>query len=181
MKLIIIEGARGTGKSSVTSKLRHSLKGSTLVNATGFSDDYWKGFIKITSYYEYWMEFLESMVKVDNQYVIFDRFFFSELVYSSLYKNYNFEGVYELFLDRLKELEPQIFLLTVNDNNELRKRLNRDKVNFHNVDESVEETLKQQEVYLKIFDNVESDIIDTSNMTTDDVYNYIMKSIIGDE
>jgi deoxyguanosine kinase len=36
MKVVIIEGARGTGKSTVARKIREQISEITLVNPTGF-------------------------------------------------------------------------------------------------------------------------------------------------
>ena len=44
-----------------------------------------------------------------------------------------------------------IFFLTINDKEELAQRLVRDKVPFGKAEESVEQTLKQQEKYAKLF------------------------------
>nr|MDH3154359.1 hypothetical protein [Bacillus licheniformis] len=89
--LIILEGARGTGKSSVAYKLRRRLKHSTLINPTGFHEDGDKGLAKISNYYEGIFDLLYKWkARVSDNTTILDRFFPTEMVFSSLYKEYDF-------------------------------------------------------------------------------------------
>jgi deoxyguanosine kinase len=154
-RLIILEGARGLGKSTLSFKLRQKLKHSTLINFTGFHDDGEKGLHKISNYYIEWFTlFRKFYACLDDYTIICDRFFPSEMVFSSLYKKYNFEDKYKLYCKLLPTIADEIILFhfTINDENELAQRLIRDKVPFGKVEESVAETLKQQEEYKKQID-----------------------------
>lgn len=156
MRILVIEGARGTGKSTIARKLREKTKDSTLINFTGFSLDGIEGFDKVSSYYMNWFYFLESMKGHDST-IICDRFFFSELVYSELYKDYDFSQQYSFFLTRLSKMADEIKILffTIEDEDELKTRLIRDKVPFGTAEESTIETMRQQDVYEEIMNEVD--------------------------
>lgn len=195
MEITILEGARGTGKTTLAQKLRQTTSNSTLINFTGFNQDGEEGLRRVTDYYKAFMGMFLRLAKHDSKF-IFDRFFFSEMVYSQLYKNYDFEDVYKELLFDLEVLahhgaKINILYLTVNEKEELKRRLIRDKVSFFNVDENVEETLKQQNVYRDVFDdlftkhlmnndavhkNLHIKLIDTSHKTNEEVYNDILKA-----
>jgi deoxyguanosine kinase len=190
MQINILEGARGTGKSTLAFKLRQTLPETTLINPTGFHTDGAKGLVRVYDYYMAWMRLLFAECVSDNRYV-FDRFFFTEQVFSKLYKNYNFNVGYNDFAEMLEELslggvKINIFHLTIDDEEELKERLTRDKVPFANVSENVEESMKQQEMYRKLFngfnygycnDNMVIHTIDTSNKTNDHVYAEIIRQL----
>lgn len=190
MELLIFEGARGTGKSTLTFKMRQKLKESTLINPTGFHTDGIEGLDKTSKYYDSWMRFLIDMSNHDSTF-IFDRFYFSERVYSSLYKEYDFTDKYNSLNEYLEDLSHmgvkiKIFLLTIEDKDELRGRLIRDKIPFGKAEESVEQTLQQQDVYKKIFDSIDYNYgsdnlkvykVDTSGKTSDDVYVEVLKNL----
>ncbi|MFS1518612.1 hypothetical protein V1503_19425 [Bacillus sp. SCS-151] len=156
-KLIILEGARGTGKSTIAFKLRQILKNSTLINFTGFDDDNVEGLDKIKNYYHSWLDlFRKFKWNVPNQIIICDRFFPSEMVYSFLYKSYDFDKEFLDFTNILPTLADEIYLLNflIEDEKELNNRLIRDKVPFGKVKESVSETLKQQSTYKNVFEKM---------------------------
>lgn len=195
MEITILEGARGTGKTTLAQKLRQTTSNSTLINFTGFNQDGEEGLRRVTDYYKAFMGMFLRLAKHDSKF-IFDRFFFSEMVYSQLYKDYDFEDVYKELLFDLEVLahhgaKINILYLTVNEKEELKRRLIRDKVSFFNVDENVEETMKQQNVYKDVFDdlftkhlmnndavhkNLHIKLIDTSHKTNEEVYNDILKA-----
>lgn len=192
MKLIILEGTRGTGKSTLAFKLRQKISETTLINFTGFHADSKEGHRKVSMYYNSWFDFISSMnYNVDDYTFIFDRFYFSEMVYSQLYKNYDFENSFWDFSDDLYDLadrgvQVEIFHLTINNEEELKDRLIRDKVPFGEATESVEESMKQQKLYLKTFENLNHiyhnknliiHTIDTSGKTNDDVYEEIVEKL----
>jgi thymidylate kinase len=190
--LIILEGARGTGKSTLSFRLRQKLKNSTLINFTGFNDDGVQGLQKVSDYYNSWFESLRLLSRVKNQLIICDRFFPSEMVYSSLYKSYDFSSKFKSFCRGLPALGERVvvFYLKIHDENELVNRLQRDKIPFANAIESVEESLKQQDQYdtsLKELDSISKMYyhdkgvrlieIDTTNKSieelTEEIINYL--------
>lgn len=180
-KFICLEGARGTGKSTIAQQLRQSIKNSTLINFTGFNVDGKEGFLTVSNYYLKWLSMFENISFID-QTIICDRIFFSEKVFSKLYKNYDFTSVYNVLASKLAKLNPTIFYLTINGEEELSKRLIRDKIPFHNVEESTKETLKQQDEYNNVFKEADKlfniTTIDTSNLTLEQVKNIIMSKVV---
>ena len=88
--------------------------------------------------------------------MIFDRTFFSEEVYSRLgFKTYSFHELYEELLKKLNSLNFDIYfvVLYLKNTNEYEKRIQRDKGVYQKF--SVESSIKQQEEYLKLADEVE--------------------------
>lgn len=181
----IIEGGRGTGKSTVVSKIRQLIPETTLINPTGFHADGGEGLEKIEHYYDAWFDLL-YFLKSHNSSMVFDRFYFSEMVFSKLYKRYDFKKSYTDYNEMLGELVKRganinIFFLTINDEEELKNRLTRDKVPFGKAEESVKETLQQQKEYKELFDKLREEsilkihYIDTSGKTTDEVYEEILQ------
>lgn len=189
VKAIIVEGPRGTGKSSVTRLLREQIEGSTLINLTGFKANGEEGLHKITQYYEAFMPVLENLS--GDYTVIFDRHFFSEAVYSQLYKSYSFKTQYAYWMRRLVNAvdELEVFYLTITDAVELDRRLNNrfnpNKVRlFDSIPENVQETFKQQSVYDSVMNTFKtiygerSDVtyveIDTTDKTLEEIKDIIL-------
>lgn len=190
MEITLFEGARGTGKSTLTFKIRQLMSETTLINFTGFHQDGEEGLLKVSEYYNSWMSLLFSLSGHKSS-LVFDRFYFSEYVFSSLYKEYDFNAHFEKYNEFLEDLSNMgvkinIFYLTLSDKNELKERLMRDKIPFGKVDESVSETLKQQEKYDGMFnyieymhtnENLKIHRIDTSGKSPDEVYDEVMKNL----
>ncbi|MCU4668534.1 MULTISPECIES: hypothetical protein [Bacillus] len=190
--LIILEGARGTGKSSVAYKLRQRLKHSTLINPTGFHEDGDKGLAKISNYYEGIFDLLYKWkARVNDYTTILDRFFPTEMVFSSLYKEYDFHQKFKSLCKLLPTLDDDIyiFFFTISNKEVLKERLNRDKIQFGQVEESVEESLKQQDAYYKYINKLKEYVdwfekgsmkiieIDTAYLSQDDVINFVIRRI----
>lgn len=190
LKVIILEGPRGTGKSTVGRLLRDTIDGATLMNPTGFSADGTEGLHKISEYYQALDAYLHDLASADNEFtVIFDRTFFSEAVYSRIYKSYDFAPVYSYLFTSLLACaeEVHLFFLKINDTDELAKRLSRDKVKlFDHVEESVNQSTMQQTYYEQLFEGIESNfvdkkggymVIDTSALSPAEVKKQIMEAI----
>lgn len=168
LKVIIIEGARGGGKSTVARLLRNSIEGSTLINLTGFKESGPKGLEKIEAYYDGVCLYLEALAASHQDFtVIFDRTFFSEMVYAPLYKDYDFTSTYNRLCRHLLRIAGslEVYLFTVGDNDVLGNRLMRDKVElFGSIEESVHQSLIQQSGYQKLFVKFEQDYKDNLHM-----------------
>ncbi|KAA6472161.1 adenylate kinase family protein [Bacillus swezeyi] len=190
--LIILEGARGTGKSSVAYKLRQRLKHSTLINPTGFHEDEEEGFNKISNYYDGMFDLLHKWkAKMNGYTTILDRFFPTEMVFSSMYKGYDFHQKFKSLCKLLPTLDDNIyiFFFTASDKGILKERLKRDKIPFGKVEESVEESLKQQDTYHKYIDELKIHIdcnsersvklieIDTTHMKQEEVNEFVIRHI----
>jgi deoxyguanosine kinase len=157
LDIVILEGPRGTGKTTVAQILRRKINYSTLINPTGFPEDGMKGLIKINAYYTAWMKFLREASYVGQPYrLIFDRFFFTEMVFSSLYKSYDFRAMFEkCWHDLIVHADKvDIFYFTVDDQENLHERLDRDKPQFASVVDSLTEYYRQADAYNSLFSEI---------------------------
>lgn len=156
-KLIIIEGAQGAGKTTITDYIRHSLKYTNLYRLCGISDSTIEGKKKTTDMY---IDLLEYMKKMENKNInlLFDRTFFSEENYCRLgKKDYSFTDVYEKLLDSFSKLDFEIFYITLylEDESQFEKRLDRkgkavpDYAKF-----ATENSIKQQREYLNMANEI---------------------------
>ncbi len=154
-KLIILEGHRLTGKSTVSRVLRERINYATLLNPTGFKEDGERGLQKIVDYYDNWLYFLENLEKHKDLTFIFDRQIFSEMVYSRLYKQYDFAFYFQrILLAMLDVAHIDLFVLELNNDAELLRRAQRDKVPFAGIADSVEQVRAQREGYRRLFDDM---------------------------
>lgn len=156
VKVLILEGHRLTGKSTVARYLRNRVNYATLINPTGFPEDKNHGLFKITNYYIAWVEFIEKF-KGQDVLFIFDRHMFSEMVYSKLYKQYDFAPYFDILLRKLVQVaDVEVIFLELTDEDELKARSKRDKVNFADVAEDLEELAKQRNGYRELGEFVTS-------------------------
>ncbi|MFQ3543516.1 hypothetical protein Q7A53_05470 [Halobacillus rhizosphaerae] len=158
--IAIFEGARGTGKSTLTHRFRQMIPHTTLINPTGFHDDGELGLRKVREYYYSWLDFLKFMEDHDSN-IILDRFYFSEQIFSKKYKNYDFTDIYNQLNEHLfaTNNEVKIFHLKA-DPEVLKERLVRDKVPFGKAEESVKESIWQQNAYTELFEELLNDYPD---------------------
>lgn len=151
--IIIVEGPQGVGKTTFTNYLREKIAASDLYRLTGIKDKTETGYPKIKRKYLKLLEYVENCEDVN---MIFDRTFFSEEVYSRLgFKSYSFHELYEELLNKLDNLNFDIYfvVLYLKDTSEYEKRIQRDKGVYQKF--SVESSIRQQEEYLKLADEVE--------------------------
>lgn len=182
MENIVVEGARGLGKSSITRYLRDKTTNSTLINYTGFNEKGEHGKAKVSNYYKNWKDFFWQSQGWGFTF-IHDRYFFSEFVYSKLYKDYDFESEYLKLVKAIPQTYDKLdlFVLWTDSVEELERNLNRDKVQlFGEVSESTKESLKQQISYLNMAIELKSRNIPNLKVH---IINVARKSVeqIGDE
>lgn len=152
-KLIVVEGAQGAGKTTVTDFLRHSLSYTNLYRLSGTSDSSIEGKKKSEEMY---YDLLEYIKRLENKSInlVFDRTFFTEENYCRLgKKEYEFTDVYEKLLKQFSNLDFEIYYITLylKDTNQYAKRLDRkEKVVIKYAKFESENSIKQQEVYLEM-------------------------------
>lgn len=156
-KLIVVEGAQGAGKTTVTDYIRHSLKYTNLYRLCGTSDSTVAGKKKAEDMY---VDLLEYMEKMENRSInlLFDRTFFTEENYCRLgKKEYKFTDVYDKLLDRFSRLDFEIYYITLylEDEKQFAKRLDRKgkAVPSYAKFES-DNSVAQQKEYLKMADEI---------------------------
>ena len=156
-KLIVVEGAQGAGKTTITDYLRNSVKYTNLYRLCGTSDSTVTGKKKAEDMY---VDLLEYIEKMENKSInlIFDRTFFTEENYCRLgIKEYTFTDVYEKLLNKFASLDFDIYYITLylEDEDEYIERLKRDgKAVFKGAEFKAENSIKQQRVYLEMADEI---------------------------
>ena len=151
IKLIIVEGPQGTGKTTLANYLRENIGGSNLYRMSGQKDKKESRKQYSIIMYDALANYLRAMQKVPMD-MIFDRTFFTEEVYARLgLKEYSFTDEYKHYLRRLAKLDYDIyyFSLYLEDTNLFKKRLDRGA--HHNYQSfSLENSVNQQKVYRDI-------------------------------
>lgn len=150
--IVILEGARLSGKSTIARHLRNNVNYSTLINMTGFKETGEEGKDKITRYYRSWVNFFNSLPVGGDEVFILDRFAISEVVYSRLYKDYDFM---DEFLHLFEELRGQhkisIAFIDVSSESLIRDRASRrKKALYKDIEDNVQEVVKQRNGYRQI-------------------------------
>lgn len=156
-KLIIVEGAQGVGKTTVTDYIRQALPYTSLYRLSGTSDPTLEGKKKATQMYFNLNSYLQSMQNL-NINLLFDRTFFSEENYCRLEKkDYSFTDVYTELVKTLNLLDFDIYYITLylEDTSKFETRLKRDKkcepayAKF-----KTQSSIEQQRVYLEMADEL---------------------------
>jgi thymidylate kinase len=185
-KIVILEGHRLTGKSTIAKILRNKVNYATLINPTGFPDKGKAGLDKISRYYVNWFAFLSGFQNDDITFM-FDRFMFSEVVYSRLYKDYDFQNYFDTILQLMvQKADVELIFIELDNDKELRNRAKRDKVLFADVSEDLEELAKQRDGYRQLekelrdmdLPNLNITKIQVGESSSADIANIIIEDII---
>lgn len=126
-KIIIVEGAQGAGKTTVTDFLRYAVKYTNLYRLTGTSDSSIEGKKKATIMYDNLLNYMKTLENLSIN-LLFDRTFFTEEIYCRLgFKDYSFTDVYERLVEELSKMDFKIFYFTLylKDEGQFEKRLAR--------------------------------------------------------
>ncbi len=183
--IIVVEGPQGAGKTTFTNYLREKMGGTDLYRLAGIKDKTETGLKKIERKYIKLIEYLENCQDVN---MIFDRTFFTEEIYGRLgFKPYSFTDTYNMLLSKFDKLDFDIYLviLYLEDTSVFEKRIKRDKHQYQSF--NVESSIKQQNEYLKLADEVEKtaknikvirfngDNSDTFTKQIDDTFGHLFK------
>lgn len=156
-KIIVVEGAQGAGKTTITDYLRNSIKHTNLYRLSGVSDSTKSGLEKSKKMYVDLLEYTQKMENL-NINLLFDRTFFSEENYCRLgFKEYSFSEVYNELLEQFSKLDFEIYYITLYLKDELlfEERLKRDgKVEPSYAKFSGQSSVNQQRVYLQMADEI---------------------------
>ena len=156
-KIIIVEGAQGAGKTTITDFIRNAIPYTNLYRLNGTADSSPAGLEKSKKMY---FGLIEYMKTLENSSInlLFDRTFFSEEVYCRLgFKEYSFTEVYNQLLKSLSELDFDIYFIALylSDENEFEKRLCRaGKADVKYAKFKKESSVNQQNAYLDIADEI---------------------------
>ena len=156
-KIIIVEGAQGAGKTTITDYLRYVIKHTNLYRLSGISDATPTGLEKSKKMYFDLLEYMKKMENLDIN-LLFDRTFFTEECYCRLgKKEYSFTEVYDELLKMFSELDFDIYYFTLYlaDEQEYENRLKREgKVEPTYAKFTAENSIAQQKEYLKMADEI---------------------------
>lgn len=153
-KLIIVEGPQGTGKTTLTNYLRDNLPAINLYRLQGQKDKTLTGKEVSTKMYDYLLNYMEQMQNVEMD-LLFDRTFFTEEIYARLgYKEYSFTDVYNTLIERLNNLNYDIYLISLylEDTNIYEQRLAREHHNYQSF--SIQNSVDQQNAYKQLTDEL---------------------------
>ncbi len=171
-KLIVVEGAQGTSKTTCTDYIRHTLSYTNLYRLAGTSDSTKQGYYKAKNMYESLLNYLATLEN-NSINLVFDRTFFTEENYCRLgKKEYSFTDEYTKLLERFSKLDFEIYYITLylKDEQVFSKRLNREgKALFKGSEYAVENSISQQRVYLEMAEEIKEKYpnIPSINIDTD--------------
>ena len=156
-KIIVVEGAQGAGKTTITDYLRYTIKHTNLYRLSGVSDSSIAGLEKSKKMYYDLLDYMKKLENLDIN-LLFDRTFFTEENYCRLgKKDYSFTEVYNDLLEQFSKFDFDIYYLTLylKDEGLYEERLKRDgKVEPAYAKFSGDNSIAQQREYLKMADEV---------------------------
>lgn len=156
-KIIIVEGAQGAGKTTITDFLRYAIKYTNLYRLTGTSDSSEEGKRKATVMYKNLLSYMKTLENL-NINLLFDRTFFTEEIYCRLgFKEYSFTDVYEELLEELSKMDFDIYYITLylEDESLFERRIKREgKAVPDYAKFKAESSINQQRAYLKMAEEV---------------------------
>lgn len=152
-KIIIIEGAQGVGKGTITTMLRERIPHSTLIRLSGIKDNSIEGLEKVFTLRFEELCFLNRAAECETTFIL-DRSHLSEKVYCNLgYKNYDFIPETVTLNNRLgflaEKYDVYVIGLILNDISLYEDRLKRDKAEINYSKFDINNSVKQQEEYIK--------------------------------
>lgn len=187
-KIIIVEGAQGAGKTTVTDFLRYAVKYTNLYRLTGTADSSKEGKKKATIMYENLLSYMKTLENLSIN-LLFDRTFFTEEIYCRLgFKDYSFTDVYEKLLEKLSKMDFEIYYITLylKDESQFEQRLAREgKAVPEYAKFKAESSINQQREYLKMANEVKEkypniNVVNIENSRDfEDVKNELMK-VLGE-
>ena len=188
-KVIIVEGAQGVGKGTITNILREQMPYTNLLRLSGTSDKSEKGLSKVFQVRKNELDMILSSAGCPINFVL-DRSHLSEAVYCNLgYKNYDFEKETDFLnfkLGLISELyDVHLVVLTATET-EFYTRLKRDKPKFLDLEFNIQSSIRQQEAYadelMKIkrqYPSIKCHLVDTSGRDPYDIA-YDLMSVVKD-
>ena len=126
-KIIIVEGAQGVGKTTITDFIRNSIPYTNLYRLNGTADSSPSGLAKSKKMYLGLINYIKTLENASIN-LLFDRTFFTEEVYCRLgFKEYSFTELYNELLKKLSQMDFDIYYITLflSDEDEFEKRLKR--------------------------------------------------------
>lgn len=185
--LIIVEGAQGVGKGTITNMLREKIPYSTLMRLSGIEDKTKQtGLEKVYRMRSNELKFIHDCVDCETTFIL-DRSHITEKVYCNLgYKEYDFIYEANILNEDLNLLTDKynvhIIVLVLSDTDKFQDRLKRDKAEVEYSRFNISNSIAQQQQYLieilniaEQYPDINCIVIDTSNESIDEIYDTIVK------
>lgn len=155
--LIIVEGAQGAGKTTITNALREQIPYTNLMRLSGIKDG---NPLSVGALRLHELKLIRNSASYIN--FILDRCHITEQVYANLGFKENFDKEYEVLNNELVKLSKFYhitFIILIGNEESFKQRLsNREKAQHANVQFGVENSIKQQAEYLRLFTGISWDI-----------------------
>lgn len=156
--VVIVEGAQGTGKSTISTILREQMPYTNLLRLSGTKDKTVTGRKKVYNARISELDMIRNSRGCDINFIL-DRSHISEAVYCSLgYKDYTFEeeskNLNSLLDDLTNYYDIYVLILTAYPH-DFSFRLRRDKPEFLNLQFNTQNSINQQEAYLREMERLE--------------------------
>lgn len=154
LKIIIIDGARGVGKTTFIQLLKNKVK-SCMVHQLSGIEKVENEYELIKKHYDILTDFYLNSLDIPYT-LICDRNFMSQAVYCSKelgYKDFSFDKEFDEYLDKLKDVEI-IFVHLKTVPSLFEERLKRDKVEFQDLKYDANASIKEQDVFEKYFKKI---------------------------
>lgn len=177
-KILIIEGAQGVGKSTVTTMLREQIPYSNLYRLSGIQDKSEKGKDKLFGHFVSLIQYLETDAKINAGFThIFDRFFTTEYCYSRCgYTGNDFSNSAKFLTNMLYQLTKNAevyFILLVSSETKLTANLesHANKPLHAGINFTVTNSIRQQDEFINVYnelfkdDSIKSKIIDSTELS----------------
>lgn len=156
-KIIIVEGAQGAGKTTITDFIRNAIPYTNLYRLNGTADSSPTGLAKSRKMYFGLVDYIQTLENASIN-LLFDRTFFTEEIYCRLgFKEYSFTETYQELLTKLSAMDFEIYYITLylSDTEEFARRLQRTgKAKVKYAKFNPESSITQQNAYLALADEV---------------------------
>lgn len=183
-KLIIVEAPQGGGKTTITNILRDKMTYTNLLRLSGIEDVSSAGCDKVYNLRLGELEYIRKSAWSGINFIL-DRCHMTEKVYCNLkYKSYDFVSEAETLnkkLGALTEFYDVYFVLLIANKETYGKRLKRDKPQYASVNFDVENSLRQQDEFIKEYGklgestDIFMQIINTSYSTPEELASRIIQ------
>lgn len=153
--LLIIEGAQGSGKTTICNALKNKLTCTNFFSLSGLPKDSSAELVFNTRYNELTVP---SLIKCSGLNIVYERSFFSDRVYQYMglkpYTPNEFDEYYKKLVEQLVKLQEDYRVIIVNlcaHKNQFADRLQRNKEQYENASFSVESSIHQDNFYKILF------------------------------
>lgn len=154
MKIKIVEGAQGSGKTSIINRCYGIMPNRMLFHLSGLRKTANEK-VDVVKHYMNMLEFFKKEKSFEYT-LLLDRSFVSEAVMSKLYKGYDIDKEFDIFMHYLNDngIEASFFFIVTNPDSFRLRLLREEKAGYHDVEYNVENSIKQQLLFEKYYEKI---------------------------